>query len=81
MAELYDTPVPVSENEQDIVYMQETVRRLRREKVVLRGGLIQAVRLLSHYAEMLNSFDEGRRRTFADADEFLARIKELAQQS
>jgi hypothetical protein len=43
---------------------------------VLRRALDESVRLQSHYAELLNMHDGGRRIGFADADAWIARLRE-----
>lgn len=40
----------------------------------LREALEESVKLQSHYAELLNMYDGGRRLQFADVDEWLARL-------
>lgn len=59
----------------------ETVRQLRLEGLrrdyqilILRSALSESVKLQSHYAELLNMHDGGRRLRFASADEWIARL-------
>ena len=40
-------------------------------------ALEESVKLQSFYAEQLNACDGGKRRTFADADAWLARLREI----
>ena len=44
----------------------------------LHYALEQSVQLQSHYAFLLNSYDDGKRLTFKDAQEWLARLDQLA---
>lgn len=41
------------------------------------AALEQSVRLQSHYAMLLNEIDGGRRKTFANADAWIERLKAL----
>jgi hypothetical protein len=42
---------------------------------VLRIALEESVKLQSHYASLLNMYDEGKRLTFKSVDEWLQRIQ------
>jgi hypothetical protein len=44
----------------------------------LRLALDDSVKLQSHYAVLLNNYDGGKRLTFAGANAWLARLRELA---
>jgi hypothetical protein len=44
---------------------------------VLRLALSESVKLQSHYAELLNMHDNGRRMRFASADEWIERLSKL----
>jgi hypothetical protein len=46
----------------------------------LRFALEESVALQSHYAKLLNAYDGGRRRVFKNADEWLARLREVGPQ-
>lgn len=41
------------------------------------GALEQLVRLYGHYASLLNAHDGGQRRSFASAEEWLTRYREV----
>jgi Asp-tRNA(Asn)/Glu-tRNA(Gln) amidotransferase A subunit family amidase len=43
----------------------------------VKAGLIESVKLQSHYAELLNMHDGGQRIAFKDADEWIERLKEV----
>jgi hypothetical protein len=47
----------------------------------LRDGLEQSVALQSHYANILNMADGGKRIVFKTADEWLARLKALKERA
>lgn len=51
---------------------------LDREATRLRHGLDELVKLQAHYAKQLNIYDQGERHRFKDANEWLARLDELA---
>ena len=48
------------------------------ERDRLRVALEALVPLQTHYADLLNQYDGGQRTAFASADEWLARLDELA---
>jgi hypothetical protein len=48
------------------------------ERIELLKALRESVALQSHYAELLNAYDGGERRTFT-ADTWLERLRELKQ--
>jgi hypothetical protein len=41
------------------------------------AALRESVKLQSHYADLLNMYDEGRRRTFVSAEEWIERLVEI----
>lgn len=43
----------------------------------LKHALDESVKLQSHYAELLNMYDGGKRMVFKSGDEWLARLDEL----
>lgn len=45
----------------------------------LRAALEESVRLMAHYAKLLNMYDRGERMIFPTVDAWLARLRELAQ--
>jgi hypothetical protein len=47
----------------------------------LRLALDDSVKLQSHYAVLLNNYDGGKRLTFAGANAWLARLRELATEA
>lgn len=44
-----------------------------------RRALDESVKLQSHYAELLNYYDEGKRLTFASSDEWMAWLRSIGQ--
>jgi hypothetical protein len=46
----------------------------------LRAALEESVKLQSHYAVLLNGYDGGERMQFANADAWLARLRDLKAQ-
>jgi hypothetical protein len=44
----------------------------------LRTALDESIKLQAHYAELLNMHDGGRRHPFKSADEWIARLREVA---
>lgn len=48
-----------------------------REKREIKDALEGSVKLQSHYALLLNMHDSGQRRTFVNADAWIARLREL----
>ncbi len=49
------------------------------EAALLRSSLEESVKLQSHYAKMLNVWDEGERRLFLTAEEWIKRVKEVQE--
>ena len=49
------------------------------ELTPLMVALEELVKLQSHYAGLLNQFDGGQRHQFTNADEWLARLKEIGK--
>lgn len=49
------------------------------KKSVTRLALEAAIRLLAHYAGLLNAWDGGERRQFKSADEWIARLRETGE--
>jgi hypothetical protein len=45
----------------------------------LFAALKEMAWLLSHYAELLNQYDGGRRHTFVTPEEWIARLKEIGK--
>jgi hypothetical protein len=57
---------------------QATLLASRQEEIErVKAGLIESVKLQSHYAELLNMHDGGQRIAFKDADEWIERLKEV----
>jgi hypothetical protein len=56
-----------------LVNMREALGRIRELEVALD----ESVKLQSHYAVLLNIHDGGKRRTFENAEAWLARLREL----
>jgi hypothetical protein len=50
---------------------------VQKEIEKLKKALEQSVKLQSHYAEQLNMRDGGKRMTFKDADDWMARLDRL----
>ena len=48
-----------------------------RQYTEVRRALEESVKLQSHYASLLNQCDGGARLVFADADAWIARLKEI----
>lgn len=57
--------------------LNEKVERMERQLEILQAALDKCVKLQSHYAELLNMHDGGRRLQFASADAWLVRLAEL----
>lgn len=47
----------------------------------IANALAESVKLQSHYAGLLNTYDGGRRQVFSTVDEWLARLDEVASRS
>ncbi len=45
----------------------------------LRDALTRSLGLQSHYAELLNMYDGGKRRGFKTADEWMDRLREIGE--
>lgn len=43
----------------------------------LKKALDESVKLQSHYAELLNGYDGGRRLIFNDKEEFIKRLRDI----
>jgi hypothetical protein len=57
---------------------QSALLASRQEEIErVKAGLIESVKLQSHYAELLNMHDGGQRIAFKDADEWIERLKEV----
>ncbi len=50
-------------------------RRGREDLIELRAALGESLKLQSHYAELLNMFDGGKRKGFASVGEWLEALK------
>jgi hypothetical protein len=48
---------------------------------LLKDALEESVRLQSHYAELLNTYDGGERLTFVDGEAWMARIRKTRTQA
>ena len=46
----------------------------------LYEALVESVKLQSHYATLLNQYDGGERRTFADAHAWIQRLRDLKKE-
>jgi hypothetical protein len=57
-------------------FTDDEIAKVIRERDRLRVALEESVRLQSHYAELLNMHDGGRRIGFPSADAWLARLVE-----
>ena len=57
--------------------VEEVAAMAETEMKLLRSALTESVRLQSHYAKLLNGYDDGERMTFADVDEWMERLKEI----
>lgn len=58
-------------------HSSKLVNQLCDEIVLLRGGLEASLKLQSHYADLLNMYDGGKRMKFFNALEWLKRITKL----
>jgi hypothetical protein len=59
-----------------------TIEELQAEKIArLSEALSASVKLQSHYAKLLNSWDGGERMTFDDAEAWLRRLDEVRKDS
>lgn len=60
---------------------EQMARHLRAQNPpeVLQVALAESVKLQSHYAGLLNQYDEGQRRQFANEDEWIGRLRELGR--
>jgi len=63
--------------EQGIAACMRLNAKLYKEVDELRHALEQSVKLQSHYAMLLNCWDDGQRMQFKDAEEWLARLREV----
>ena len=57
--------------------MSASEERLESRVATLEIALREALRLQSHYAQLLNDWDGGKRRTFYSPDEWLDRLREV----
>jgi hypothetical protein len=62
-----------------IVFPRAALESLCAEVELLRTGLEESVKLQSHYAVLLNQWDEGHRRQFPTGEAWLQRLFELRQ--
>ena len=69
---------PVPSRPASPAMLWDWLRFLLMERDRLRAGLEALVPFMAHYADLLNQYDGGQRTAFASADEWLARLDELA---
>lgn len=54
-------------------------KTLERENKRLRTALEESIKLQSHYALLLNEYDNGKRLIFLDAKDWIDRLNELGK--
>jgi hypothetical protein len=57
----------------------EAVRKLKSRIERLQAALEESVKLQSHYAGLLNMYDDGKRMQFMTAEDWLRRLSQLQQ--
>ena len=62
-----------------VVKLEVKIQSLERQLSVAKEALEKSVKLQSHYAGLLNSYDRGERLTFANADQWLERLQKLGE--
>jgi hypothetical protein len=66
------------ENQEELYRLKEVFRdKLTIKK--LEKALSESLKLQKHYAELLNCYDEGERRTFDSINEWMERLKEIGK--
>ena len=69
------TPEVVLELVETLRHKQDEIEKLEPLKIALKESLW----LQTHYAESLNYIDQGRRKTFKNANAWIARLKEVGR--
>jgi len=69
----------IAKNDATFDELRRALQDAAKHIVILEDALYRSLRLQSHYAELLNMHDGGKRIGFASVHAWLARLKELGQ--
>lgn len=58
-----------------IVNSQDVINALKERNIQLELALEVSLKLQSHYAELLNNYDSGKRMTFNSVEDWLERLR------